>query len=205
MSDRFVTRGFTGRREATAEANRVPPGQYVTKDFPVLSAGPTPRTDLAKWTFRIEGLVRAPVQWTWADFQKLPAQEFVKDISCVTKWTKLDTRWRGVSVDTLFEHVDLDPRAGFVTAFSDGGYTTNVPIPDLVNGQAFIGYEYEGKPLAPEHGGPARLVVPHLYFWKSAKWVRGFRVMERDEPGFWESLGYHIRGDPWKEQRYSGD
>ena len=205
MSDRFVTRGFTGRREATAEANRVPPGQYVTKDFPVLSAGPTPRTDLAKWTFRIEGLVRAPVQWTWADFQKLPAQEFVKDISCVTKWTKLDTRWRGVSVDTLFEHVDLDPRAGFVTAFSDGGYTTNIPIPDLVNGQAFIGYEYEGKPLAPEHGGPARLVVPHLYFWKSAKWVRGFRVMERDEPGFWESLGYHIRGDPWKEQRYSGD
>jgi DMSO/TMAO reductase YedYZ molybdopterin-dependent catalytic subunit len=157
------------------------------------------------WTFKIEGLVSEPIAWTWDEFLRLPAQEFVKDISCVTKWTKLDTRWKGVSVDILLEHAELDPRAGFVTAFSDGGYTTNLPLPDIVNGQAFVAYEYDGKPLAPEHGGPARLVVPHLYFWKSAKWVRGLRLMERDAPGFWESLGYNNHGDPWKEERYSGD
>jgi DMSO/TMAO reductase YedYZ molybdopterin-dependent catalytic subunit len=174
-------------------------------DFPVLSAGPTPRTPLASWSFRIEGLVKEPSTLTWAQLQALPAQDFTRDISCVTKWTKLDTHWRGVSVDMLLEAVELAPRAAFVTAFSDGGYTTNLPLPDLLNGQAFVAYEYEGRPLAPEHGGPARLVVPHLYFWKSAKWVRGFRVMDRDEPGFWESLGYHNRGDPWKEERYSGD
>src|SRR5712691_10763092 len=202
MPEKFVTRGFVGRREsAGADAKRIPPGQHLTKDFPVLSAGPTPRTPLTSWTFRIEGLVREPAQWNWADFLKLPAQDFVKDISCVTKWTKLDTRWRGVSVDILFEHVDLDRRAAFATAFSDGGYTTNLPLPDLINGRAFVAYEYDGKPLAPEHGGPARLVVPHLYFWKSAKWVRGLRLVERDELGFWESLGYHARGDPWKEER----
>ena len=207
VAERFVTRGFVGRREPAglAQAARIPPGQHLVKDFPVLSAGPTPRTPLASWSFKIEGLVKEPVAWGWEDFQKLPAQEFIKDISCVTKWTKLDTRWRGVSVDILLEHVELDRRAAFVTAFSDGGYTTNVPLPDLVNGQSFVAYEYEGKPLAPEHGGPARLVVPHLYFWKSAKWFRGLRVMERDEPGFWESLGYNNHGDPWKEERYSGD
>ncbi len=206
MPGRFVSRGFTGRRQTDGAApNRVPPGQYVTKDFPVLSAGPTPRTPLREWTFKIEGLVREPASWTWQEFGKLPAREFVVDISCVTKWTKLDTRWRGVSVDILLEHVELEPRATFVTAFCDGGYTTNVPLTDLINRQAFVGYEYDGKPLAPEHGGPARLVVPHLYFWKSAKWVRGLRLMERDVSGFWESLGYHNRGDPWKEQRYSGD
>jgi DMSO/TMAO reductase YedYZ molybdopterin-dependent catalytic subunit len=203
---RFVSRGFTGKRQPSAsDAKRVPPGQYVTKDFPVLSAGPTPRTPLAEWTFAIEGLVREPARWTWDEFLKLPAREFVVDISCVTKWTKLDTRWRGTSIDTLLEQVELDPRAAYVTAFCDGGYTTNVPLPDLINGQAFVAYEYEGQPLAPEHGGPARLVVPHLYFWKSAKWVRGLRLMDRDVSGFWESLGYHNRGDPWKEQRYSGD
>jgi DMSO/TMAO reductase YedYZ molybdopterin-dependent catalytic subunit len=207
VPDRFVTRGFVGRREAagTPQAKRIPPGQHLVKDFPVLSAGPTPRTPLASWSFTIEGLVKAPASWDWNEFLKLPAQEFVKDISCVTKWTKLDTRWRGVSVDVLLEHVELDRRAAFVTAFSDGGYTTNIPLPDLVNGQAFVAYEYEGKPLAPEHGGPARLVVPHLYFWKSAKWIRGLRVEEKDTPGFWESLGYNNHGDPWKEERYSGD
>lgn len=207
MADKFVSRGFVGKRRdaEAAKANRVPPGQYVTRDFPVLSAGPTPRTPLAQWTFRIEGLVKEPVQWTWEDFMKLLAQTYVVDISCVTKWTKLDMKWKGVSVDTLFEHVELDPKAKFVTAFCDGGYTTNVPIPDLVNGQAFIAFEYDDQTLAPEHGGPARLVVPHLYFWKSAKWVRGLRVMEKDKPGFWESLGYNNHGDPWKEERYTGD
>jgi DMSO/TMAO reductase YedYZ molybdopterin-dependent catalytic subunit len=207
MADRFISRGFVGKRRdpEAAKANRVPPGQYVTKDFPVLSAGPTPRTPLAKWTFRIEGLVKEPAQWTWEEFLKLPAQTYVVDISCVTKWTHLDMKWKCVSIDTLFEHVELDPKARFVTAFCDGGYTTNVPIPDLINGQAFVAFDYDDKPLAPEHGGPARLVVPHLYFWKSAKWVRGLQVMEKDKSGFWESLGYNNHGDPWKEERYTGD
>ncbi len=205
MSNRFVSRGFFGRRRQPEAAGRVPPGQHVTPDFPVLSAGPTPLIPLDKWTFTIEGLVHEPARWTWEEFLRLPAQEFVADIHCVTKWSKLDTRWEGVSVDVLFERVELDRNARFVTAFSEGGYTTNLPIEDIVNGQAFVAYRYDGQPLAPEHGGPARLVVPHLYFWKSAKWVRGLRLMAEDEEGFWESLGYNNRGDPWKEERYTGD
>ena len=205
MADRFVSRGFLGRHREAGSATRIPPGQYLTPDFPVLSAGPTPRTPLDRWSFTIEGLVRAPAHWTWDEFTALPAQQFVVDIHCVTKWSKLDTHWEGVSIDTLFEAIDLDPRARYVTAFSDGGYTTNIPLPELINGQAFVAYRYDGQPLAPEHGGSARLVVPHLYFWKSAKWVRGLRLLERDEPGFWESLGYNNHGDPWKEERYSGD
>ena len=206
MSGRFVTRGFEGKPRASgATANRVPPGQYLTKDFPVLSAGPTPAANLRHWSFAIEGLVKQKVSWSWPEFQKLPAQDFVVDISCVTKWTKLDMRWRGVSVDTLLERVELDPTAAFVVAYSDGGYTTNLPLGDVLNGQAFVAWEYDGKPLAPEHGGPARLVVPARYFWKSAKWVRGLRVQAEDEPGFWETLGYHNRGDQWLEERYSGD
>jgi DMSO/TMAO reductase YedYZ molybdopterin-dependent catalytic subunit len=204
MSDRLVTRGFVGRRGSTDRA-RVPPGQYVTTDFPVLSAGPTPHTPLTEWTFRIEGLIDQPISWSWEEFKALPSREYVADISCVTKWTKIDTRWQGVSVDTLLEHVDLDRRAAFVIAYCDGGYTTNLPIADVVNDQAFVAYDYDSTPLAPEHGGPARLVVPHLYFWKSAKWIRGLRLQERDQPGFWESFGYHNRGDPWLEERYSGD
>jgi DMSO/TMAO reductase YedYZ molybdopterin-dependent catalytic subunit len=199
-----VTRGFVGRR-AGAEADRIPPGQYVTPDFPVLSAGPTPHTPLDRWSFRIEGAVAAPVSWTWDQFLALPSQDFTVDISCVTKWTKLDTHWTGVSVDELLRAVQLGREAAYLVAWSDGGYTTNLPIADVVDGQAFVAYRYDGAPLEPEHGGPARLVVPHLYFWKSAKWIRGMRVTERDEPGFWETLGYHDRGDPWKEQRYSGD
>jgi DMSO/TMAO reductase YedYZ molybdopterin-dependent catalytic subunit len=205
MADHFVSRGFVGKRRSEGVANRVPPGQYVTGDFPVLSAGPTPRTALDRWSFTIDGLVRERASWSWAEFMQLPAKEFVVDIHCVTKWTKLDTRWRGVSVDTLFEQVELDPKAMYLTAYSDGGYTTNLPITDAINGQAFVAYEYDGKPLAPEHGGPARLVVPHLYFWKSAKWVRGLLLREADKPGFWESLGYNNHGDPWKEERYAGD
>ena len=207
MSDRFISRGFVGKRRQPDTANRVPPGQYVVHDFPVLSAGPTPRTQLNQWTFTIEGLVGEgePVRWSWQEFQQLPTQTFIVDIHCVTKWSKLDTQWEGVSVDTLFEHVELDPRAMYVVAFCDGGYTTNIPLTDVINGQAFVAYKYDGRPLAPEHGGPARLVVPHLYFWKSAKWIRGLWLVEKDRPGFWESLGYHNRGDPWKEQRYSSD
>jgi len=206
MSTSFVSRGFEGkRREAGSKKKRLPPGQYLTDDFPVLSAGPTPRIKLKEWMFTISGLVMPGKMWTWEEFLQLPAREFVVDISCVTKWTHLDMRWKGVSVDTLFEHIELNPQAAFATAFCYGGYTTNLPLADLLNGQAFVAYEYDGKPLAPAHGGPARLVVPHLYFWKSAKWVRGLNLMDSDKAGFWESLGYHDRGDPWKEQRYQGD
>ena len=206
MTDRFVSRGFFGRRrDSDDRAGRTPPGQYLTDGFPVLSAGPTPQIPLDEWEFTIEGLVRAPVRWSWEQFLALPARDWTVDISCVTKWTKLDTRWHGVSVDDLLAAVELDPQAQFVTASSYGGYTTNLPLTDVLNNQAFVAYQYDGASLEPAHGGPARLVVPHLYFWKSAKWVRGLRLIEQDVPGFWESLGYHNRGDPWREERYSGD
>jgi DMSO/TMAO reductase YedYZ molybdopterin-dependent catalytic subunit len=206
VTERFVSRGFVGRRRTdSGHGNRIPPGQHEIVDFPVLSAGPTPHEPLNRWDFVIDGLVAVPARWSWQELTALPAQEFVVDISCVTKWTHLDMRWRGVSVDVLLEHVRLDPRAAFAIVHSDGGYTTNLPIPDLVNGQAFIAWDYDGQPLTPPHGGPARMVVPHLYFWKSAKWVRGIRFVERDQPGFWESLGYNNHGDPWKEERYGGD
>ena len=205
MSGTFLSRGFLGKHRQEAPPERVPPGQYVTRDFPVLSAGPTPRTPLERWSFEINGLVRQPVRWSWAEFMRLPVQQYTVDIHCVTKWSKLDTVWKGVGVDTLLELVEVDPNAHFVMAFCDGGYTTNMPLKEIVGGKAFIGYQYEGAPLAPEHGGPARLVVPALYFWKSAKWVRGMTLIENDKPGFWESLGYNNHGDPWKEERYYGD
>jgi DMSO/TMAO reductase YedYZ molybdopterin-dependent catalytic subunit len=197
-----ISRGFR-RRRTTEEAGRVPPGQFVTNDFPVLSAGPTPRTPLSDWTLTVVGAVDEPRRWTWEEFLALPSEEVTVDIHCVTRWSKLDTVWRGVSVDTLLDGVETS--AEYVVAFCDGGYTTNLPLEDVTGGRAWVAYEYDGEPLDPEHGGPARLLVPHLYFWKSAKWVRGLALREEDEPGFWESLGYHDYGDPWKEQRYSGD
>jgi DMSO/TMAO reductase YedYZ molybdopterin-dependent catalytic subunit len=187
------------------DPERIPPGQYQTKDFPVLTAGPTPRIALTDWTFTIEGLVETPVSWTWEQFNLLPQQSFRKDIHCVTKWSKLDTDWEGVSIDTLLEHVTLKTKAQYIMAYSHGSYTTNIGLDDLRNGKAFIGLNFGGLPLTPEHGGPARLVVPHLYFWKSAKWIKGLRVMERNEPGFWENHGYSLYGDPWREQRYRTD
>ncbi len=200
----FISRGFRGRRrEDAAVAGRIPPGQYLTRDFPVLSAGPTPRTPLDRWDFTIRGAVDAPRRWTWDEFRALPSETITRDIHCVTKWSKLDTVWEGVSLDTLLAGVDTDAR--FVVAFCDGGYTTNLPLADVTGGKAWIAYAFDGKPLAPEHGGPARLLVPHLYFWKSAKWVRSLRLMLADEPGFWETNGYHDYGDPWREQRYWGD
>ncbi len=205
MANRFFNRGFRGRRQEPDTSQRIPPGQYIVRDFPVLSAGPTPRTPLDRWTFTVEGLVAKPVSWTWQEFLALPAEDFATDIHCVTKWSKLDTHWTGVSLDTLFSHAEIDPAARFITAYSDGGYTTNLPLEDVQGGKAWVAYRYEGEPLAPEHGGPARLLVPHLYLWKSAKWVRGIRLMERDKRGFWESLGYHNHGDPWREERYWGD
>ncbi|MBW3634022.1 MAG: sulfite oxidase-like oxidoreductase [Chloroflexi bacterium] len=204
MAGNFISRGFRGRRrEDPAVASRVPPGQYLTPDFPVLSAGPTPLTPLARWDFTITGAVGQSRRWTWDEFRALPSEAITVDIHCVTKWSKLDTVWEGVAIDTLLAGDETD--GAFVTAFCDGGYTTNLPLADLTGGKAWIVYAYDGAPLAPEHGGPARLLVPHLYFWKSAKWVRGLQIMPRDRPGFWESLGYHDYGDPWREQRYRGD
>ncbi len=180
----------------------MPPGQYLTRDFPVLSAGPTPRTALANWTFSITGGT-APKSWTWPQFRALPSESLTADIHCVTRWSKLDTTWQGVSLDVLLAAVDH--HAEYVLAFCDGGYTTNLPLADLTGGRAWVAFGYGGAPLGPEHGGPARLLVPHLYFWKSAKWVRGLRLRATDEPGFWENYGYHMYGDPWREQRYAGD
>jgi DMSO/TMAO reductase YedYZ molybdopterin-dependent catalytic subunit len=205
MSGSFLSRGFVGKRRQDGPANRVPPGQYITNDFPVLSAGPTPHTALDRWSFEINGLVRQTVHWSWEEFQLLPSQAYTVDIHCVTKWSKLDTRWEGVSVDTLFESVEVDPNAHYVVVFCDGGYTTNLPLLEVTHGKAFVGFKYDGAPLAPEHGGPGRLVVPLLYFWKSAKWVRELTLIEKDKSGFWESLGYNNHGDPWKEERYHGD
>jgi DMSO/TMAO reductase YedYZ molybdopterin-dependent catalytic subunit len=174
----------------------------VTKDFPVLSAGPTPHTALSQWTFSI-GRRGQEKTWSWTEFRALPAQDVTVDIHCVTKWSKLDTAWQGVSVDTLLELAGHD--GPFAMAHCDGGYTTNLPVPDLTGGKAWVAYAYDGQPLAPEHGGPARLLVPHLYFWKSAKWVRSLELRDTNDPGFWENYGYHIYGDPWREQRYAGD
>jgi DMSO/TMAO reductase YedYZ molybdopterin-dependent catalytic subunit len=199
----FVSRGFRGKRRDEGPSGRVPPGQYLVDDFPVLSAGPTPRTPLDEWDFVITGATAEPKRWSWEEFKALPSETVTKDIHCVTKWSKLDTVWEGVSVDTLLE--DVESAAEYVVAFSDGGYTTNLPLEDVTDGKAWIAYGFDGEPLDPEHGGPARLLVPHLYFWKSAKWVRGLRLLDEDEPGFWESLGYHMYGDPWREQRYWGD
>ncbi|MGH9051654.1 MAG: sulfite oxidase-like oxidoreductase [Acidimicrobiia bacterium] len=198
----FVTPGFQGRRRGRGEG-LIPPGQYVTEDFPVLSAGPTPRISLDAWDLTVETETGETRRWTWPEFQALPTEEITADIHCVTKWSKLGTRWEGVAVDTLLE--GLQSSARYVVAWSDGGYTTNLPLEDVVDGKAWIAHRYGGEDLEPVHGGPARLLVPHLYFWKSAKWVRGLRLAEKDEPGFWESLGYHNYGDPWREQRYSGD
>ena len=199
----IISRGFRGRRRDDAPSDRIPPGQYATNDFPVLSAGPTPRTPVTEWDFAVIGEVDKLHHWTWDEFRALPSETISVDINCVTKWTKLDTVWDGVSVDTLLDGVDT--AAEYAVAFCDGGYTTNLPLEDLTGGKAWIAFAYDGEPLDPEHGGPARLLVPHLYFWKSAKWVRGLRLTSMDEPGFWESNGYHLYGDPWRDQRYWGD
>ena len=198
-----ISRGFSGRRRPEVDPSRVPPGQYVVNDFPVLSAGPTPRTTLEDWSFTIDGAVDSAPSWSWEDMLALPQETFTVDIHCVTKWSKLDTRWTGVSVDTLLEGVETE--ADFMTAWCDGGYTTNLALEDVTDGKAWVVHTFGGEPLEPEHGGPARLLVPHLYFWKSAKWVRGLRLTIDDEPGFWEAAGYHNHGDPWREQRYWSD
>jgi DMSO/TMAO reductase YedYZ molybdopterin-dependent catalytic subunit len=198
----IVSPGFRRRGRGT-RPDRIPPGQYETRGFPVLSAGPTPHTPLDRWDFVIVGELDEPRRWTWEEFSALPSEDITCDIHCVTKWSKLDTVWRGVSLDTLLEGVDTAAR--HVVQFSDGGYTTNLPLEDLTGGRAWIALQYDGEDLSPQHGGPARMLVPHLYFWKSAKWVRGLQLQSTDQPGFWEINGYHNYGDPWREQRYWGD
>jgi DMSO/TMAO reductase YedYZ molybdopterin-dependent catalytic subunit len=200
----FISRGFGGRkREREEYGDRLPPGQYVEHGWPVLTAGPTPRIDPDEWAFKIEGMVGKERAWTAAEFRELPFETITRDIHCVTKWSKFDADFGGVSLDVLLGEVD--PKGQYSMAFSYGGYTTNVPLADLMGGKAWVATQYDGEPLPREHGGPARLLVPHLYFWKSAKWVAGLRIMDHDEPGFWEENGYHIYGDPWKEQRYWTD
>jgi DMSO/TMAO reductase YedYZ molybdopterin-dependent catalytic subunit len=202
----FVSRGFRRRREAPdGTEHRLPPGQYAEPGFPVLSAGPTPRIDPSDYRFGIEGLVRNPGEWSLDELKALPGSTFDGDIHCVTKWSKIATSFTGVSMDVLLDQAEPLDEASHVLAFSYGGYTTNLPLQDVRDGLAWVVWEHEGAPLPREHGGPVRLLVPHLYFWKSAKWVKSLRLLNHDQPGFWETLGYHNYGDPWLEQRYQGD
>lgn len=194
-----INRGFFGRGKRD---DALPPGQYLTDGFPVLSAGPTPRVDTDKWQFSIIADGQRH-EWSWSQLQMLPSESVTVDLHCVTKWSKLHTPWRGVALDTLFHSVES--AADYALVHSYGGYTTNLPVADLLDGQAWVVYEYDGQPLPAEHGGPARLLVPHLYLWKSAKWVTAIELTHDDQPGFWETAGYHNYGDPWREQRYWGD
>jgi len=201
----LATRGFQGRRPPPGSGQRVPPGQSVTHDFPVLSAGPTPHVRTEDWRFTLKVGPKPVASWTWEQFNALPQTDMTRDIHCVTKWSKLATPWRGVLIDDLLDAANLEPPTQFTLAHSVDGYTTNVPTADLTDGKAMVALQYEGRPITPDHGGPARLLVPHLYFWKSAKWVNGLQFTQQDEAGFWELRGYHMYGDPWREQRFSGD
>jgi DMSO/TMAO reductase YedYZ molybdopterin-dependent catalytic subunit len=199
------TRGFFGRQKAARDP-RLPPGQYDTgRDFPVLTAEVTPRLDPDRWTMTVDGLVAGEHTWTWGDLHALPQSEYRGDIHCVTSWSKLGTSFGGVSVDVLLDSVQPLASATHVLATSTTGYTTNLPLEHLRNGRAWIVWSHEGRPLPRDHGGPVRLLVPHLYFWKSAKWVTRLTLLDHDEAGFWERNGYHDLGDPWLEQRYQGD
>jgi DMSO/TMAO reductase YedYZ molybdopterin-dependent catalytic subunit len=191
------TRGFSGRPRASAD---LPPGQYLTEDFPVLTAGPTQRVGTDTWRFTVTTETGRSHGWDWTALMALPAETPTVDLHCVTRWSKLGTDWVGVSLDTVLE--DIETTADFALITSYGGYTTNVPLEDLTDGKAWLAYQFDGEDLPAEHGGPVRLLVPHLYLWKSAKWVRDITLSHDDEPGFWETAGYHNYGDPWREQRY---
>jgi DMSO/TMAO reductase YedYZ molybdopterin-dependent catalytic subunit len=200
-----MTRGFFGRSRGPRDP-RLPPGQYDTgSDWPVLTAEVTPRLRTESWTFSMDGLVENPSSWTWDEAHALPQSKYEGDIHCVTTWSKLGTWFEGVSLDVFLEVARPSAAASFVLARSTTGYTTNLPLADISGGKAWVAWSHEGKPLTPEHGGPVRLLVPHLYFWKSAKWVTRLTFLDHDEQGFWERNGYHDRGDPWLEQRYQGD
>jgi DMSO/TMAO reductase YedYZ molybdopterin-dependent catalytic subunit len=194
--------GFHGRRPAAADSSRIPPGQHLTTAFPVLSAGPTPHTPLDEWTFTVRGAVDRTVSWTWEEFLALPSRTFTTDIHCVTRWSRYDNVFEGVPVRALLERAGVRPEARYALVSAEHGYTTNLPLEDLDRPENLLALSHNGEPLPPEHGGPVRLLVPHLYFWKSAKWVRGLELLEEDYPGFWEQNGYHMRGDPWREERY---
>jgi DMSO/TMAO reductase YedYZ molybdopterin-dependent catalytic subunit len=195
------SRGF-GRSRGPVDP-RLPPGQYLTEDFPVLSAGPTPVVRREEWRLDVSGPAGERASWTWEELMSEPHEEFTTDIHCVTKWSRLATTWKGVSLDTILADVETEAEHALVHSY--GGYTTNLPLEDLLDGQAWIAYQSDGDDLTSEHGGPARLLVPHLYLWKSAKWVTRIELLDEDRLGFWESLGYHEYGDPWLEQRYVGD
>jgi DMSO/TMAO reductase YedYZ molybdopterin-dependent catalytic subunit len=200
---------FTRRRDELAgrgvDPARVPPGQYLTERFPVLHAGVVPRVDLSRWDFQVGGLVEEPVRFSYDEIRAMPATEEVFDIHCVTKWSKLDTRWEGVSVAELMSRVRLLPEASHVLVHAEHGFTANLPLDDFLAEPNLFAYRYDGAELEPDHGWPLRLVVPRLYFWKSVKWVRGLQFLDHDAPGFWERNGYHMYGDPWREQRFWGD
>lgn len=196
-----ISRGFFGRHDPRAAD--LPPGQHRTDGFPVLTAGVTQAIPTDTWAFSINTEDGREHRWSWSELMRLPSEEVAADIHCVTRWSKLDTSWTGVSLDVLFDAVSTTYDYAMVQSY--GGYTTNLPLKDLLGGKAWIAHQFDGKALAPEHGGPARLLVPHLYFWKSAKWVNGITMQQFDDPGFWERLGYHRYGDPWREQRHVGD
>ncbi len=185
------------------EASRLPPGQYQTTKWPVLHYGGIPRIDLGAWEFAVTGEVEEPRRWTWEQFTRLPRKAVQCDIHCVTAWSRFDNTFEGVAAAEVLRHVRVRPEATFVMVQSYGGYTTNLPLAALLDDDVVFAFTHDGEPLTPEHGGPCRLVVPRLYFWKSAKWVRGLDLMRSDRPGFWEQNGYHRHGDPWKEERYS--
>lgn len=183
---------------------RLPEGQVLTRKWPVLTYGETPRLDLEAWTFRCFGLVKEPVSWTWQEFLYLPRVEVTSDVHCVTRWSRFDNRWEGVAVSEILRHVSVRPEAVAVMVHAEPGYTTNLSLADLLSEDALLALKHDGMDLPAEHGGPCRLVVPRLYFWKSAKWVRAFEFLDINVPGFWEMNGYHLRADPWREERYSG-
>ena len=182
---------------------RLPPGQVLSHKWPVLTYGETPRADLQAWTFRCYGLVDEEVSWTWKEFLALPRVEVVSDIHCVTRWSRYDNRWEGVAVSEILRRVKVRPEAMAVMAHTQEGYTTNILLTELAAEDALLAFKHDGEDLPSEHGGPCRLVVPKLYFWKSAKWIRAFEFLDVNEPGFWEVNGYHLHADPWKEERYS--
>ena len=192
------------REDERSTPRRLPPGQVLTEKWPVLTFGETPRVDLRTWTFRCFGLVREELSWTWSEFLELPRVDVVSDVHCVTRWSRFDNRWEGVAVREILNRVSISPEAVAVMAHTEEGYTTNIPLAELRDDGALLAFKHDGQDLPAEHGGPCRLVVPKLYFWKSAKWVRALEFSDVNAPGFWEVNGYHLHADPWKEERYSG-
>ena len=195
-------RGQRQARELGIDPARIPPGQYLSKGFPVLTVGDIPPFDLARWDLKVFGAARRDLSLSWDELLALPPKEVTTDIHCVTRWSKLDTVWRGVPVKSLLAETGLRDDATHLMAYCDGGYTTNLPLTVALDDDVLLAFEYDGEPLSPEHGAPLRLLVPKRYFWKSAKFLRRIEVMTADRMGFWELNGYHNDADPWQEQRH---